>query len=145
MAWWAWIALGALLLAGEMLVPLDFWLVFLGLAALAVGVVDAAAPGLSVTTEWALFGVLSALSLLVFRRLVRARFTERPADVRVDDTLVGEAGRALEELAPGAIGPVELRGALWRGRNAGPAPIGPGARVRVERVEGLMLHVRAEA
>ncbi|HSJ97244.1 MAG TPA: NfeD family protein [Myxococcota bacterium] len=145
MPWWGWIAVGALLLGTELLVPFDFWLVFLGLAAIAVGLVAVAAPGLSGTAEWALFGAFAAVSVLVFRRLVRARFTERPADARVDDTLVGEAGRALEPLAPGATGSVELRGSPWRGRNAGSAPIEPGARVRVERVEGLLLHVRREA
>jgi len=144
MPWWGWVVVGALLLGAETLVQTDFWLVFIGLAAIVVGLVASTAPGLSDAGQWALFGVLAAVSVLFFRRLVRRRFPSRPPDARVDDTLVGDAGRALEALAPGAIGRVELRGSTWSARNAGATPIEPGARVRVERVEGLMLHVCRE-
>jgi membrane protein implicated in regulation of membrane protease activity len=145
MPWWGWIVVGVLLLGAEILVPTDFWLVFIGLAAIAVGLVATLAPGLSDAWQWALFGGLAAVSVLFFRRLVRKRFPSRPGDSRVDDTLVGDAGRALETLAPGAIGRVELRGSVWNARNAGEGPIEPDARVRVERVEGLTLHVRRES
>jgi len=145
MPWWGWIVVGALLLGAEILVPTDFWLVFIGLAAIAVGLVATVAPGLSDATEWALFGVFAAVSVLFFRRLVRGRFPSRPSDSRADDTLVGEAGHALETLAPGAIGRVELRGSTWSARNGDAAPIETGVRVRVERVEGLTLHVRRES
>jgi membrane protein implicated in regulation of membrane protease activity len=144
MPWWGWIVVGALLLGAELLVPTDFWLVFIGLAAIAVGLVATLAP-LSDSAEWALFGAFAAVSVLFFRRLVRGRFPSLPSDARADDTLVGEAGRALEALEPGAIGRVELRGSTWNARNAGGAALEPGARVRVERVEGLTLHVRREA
>jgi membrane protein implicated in regulation of membrane protease activity len=63
----------------------------------------------------------------------------------VDDTLVGEVGTVGEGLAPGALGRMELRGSTWSARNADSVPIEPGARARVERVEGLVLHVRREA
>jgi membrane protein implicated in regulation of membrane protease activity len=144
MPWWGWVVVGVLLLGTELLVPADFWLVFIGVAAIAVGLVTGVLP-VSVTGQWALFGLFAAVSLVYFRRLVRTRFVERPADGRVDDALVGEAGRALEALAPGAVGRVELRGSTWSARNAGEAAIAADARVRVERVEGLTLHVRSEA
>jgi membrane protein implicated in regulation of membrane protease activity len=144
MPWWGWIVVGALLLGAEILVPTDFWLVFIGLAAIAVGLVATLAP-LPAAAQWALFGLLAAVSVLFFRRFVRGRFPSRAPDGRADDTLVGEAGRALEALAPGALGRVELRGSTWSARNGDAAAIEPGARVRVERVEGLTLHVRREA
>jgi membrane protein implicated in regulation of membrane protease activity len=142
MPWWGWVVLGALLLGAEILVQTDFWLVFIGLAAIAVGLVASMAPGLSATAEWALFGVFAAASVLFFRRLVRKRFPSRPSDSRLDAPLEGAAGHALEPLAPGAIGRVELRGSTWSARNADAAPIETGARVRVERVDGLTLQVR---
>lgn len=145
MPWWGWVVVGVLLLGTELLVPADFWLVFIGVAAIGVGLATGALPGLSVAGQWALFGVFAAVSLVFFRRLVRTRFVERPADTRVDDTLVGEGGRALEPLAPGGAGRVELRGSTWSARNAGADAIEADARVRVERVEGLTLHVRREA
>jgi hypothetical protein len=144
MAWWGWIAFGAALLAVELVVPFDFWLVFIGLAAIATGgIALVLGPG-PAWAEWAVFGVLAVVSAVFFRRLVRRRFVERPADPRVDDTLVGEIGVAREALAPGATGRVELRGSVWSGRNAGTDPLEAGARVRVERVQGLLLHVHRE-
>jgi membrane protein implicated in regulation of membrane protease activity len=145
MPWWGWIVAGAALLAVELVVPFDFWLIFIGLAALATGFALFVAPGLSDTAQWALFGVLAVVSLVFFRRLVRRRFVERRGGSRMDDALVGEAGAALEPLAPGAFGRVELRGSTWKARNADAGPIETGARVRVERVEGFVLHVRREA
>lgn len=145
MPWWGWVVVGVLLLGTELVVAADFWLVFIGAAAIAVGLVSGALPGIPVSGQWALFGVFAAVSLVFFRRMVRARFIERPADGRVDDTLVGEIGQALEALAPGAVGRVELRGSTWSARNTGPDRIACDARVRVERVEGLTLHVRDES
>lgn len=145
MPWWGWIVLGALLLGAEIVVQSDFWLVFIGLAAIAVGLVATVAPGLPDAAQWALFGGFALVSVLFFRRLVRKRFPSQPSDSRLDAPLEGAAGQALETLAPGAVGRVELRGSTWSARNADPAPIEPGARVRVERVEGLMLIVRRES
>ena len=41
MPWWAWIVLGALLLAVEMVAPMDFYLAFLGLSAVLTGAIVA--------------------------------------------------------------------------------------------------------
>ena len=50
MQWWAWIAIGAILLGSELtLVNAQFYLVFLGISALIVGVLQLA--GL-VTADW---------------------------------------------------------------------------------------------
>jgi membrane protein implicated in regulation of membrane protease activity len=144
MPWWAWIVLGALLLGVEIVVPFDFWLVFTGLAAIATGLLAATVLPDDARVDWAVFGLLAVVSALFFRRLVRRRFVERPADPRVDDTLVGEVGVLPHVLAPGATGRIELRGTTWSARNAGSEPLEPGSRARVERVEGLLLHVRRE-
>jgi len=145
MPWWGWMVVGALLLASEMLVPSDFWLVLVGLAALAVGLVTLLAPDLPTAAQWALFAAFALATTWLFRGAVRRRFPSRGSGTRVDDTLVGDAGHALEPLAPGASGRVELRGSPWSARNAGAEPIAAGERVRVERVEGLTLVVRRES
>jgi membrane-bound serine protease (ClpP class) len=56
--------------------------------------------------------------------------------------LIGLVGEAKGRLAPD--GPVEVKGATWRGRSTGD-PIDAGARVRVRGVDGLVLRVEAEA
>ena len=144
MPWWGWVVVGAVLLGAEIVVPTDFYLVFLGLSALAVGLVGAAGLEAPAWVQWALFGVLSVVSLVFFRQQVRARFIERGSDPRVDDTLVGEVATLTETLAPGGTGRAELRGTAWNVRNGGPTPLAAGSRARVERVEGLLLHLRAE-
>ena len=55
--------------------------------------------------------------------------------------LIGLVGEAKGRLAPD--GPVEVKGATWRGRSAGD-PIDPGTKIRVRGVEGLVLKVEAE-
>lgn len=55
--------------------------------------------------------------------------------------LIGLVGRASGRLAPD--GPVEVKGATWRGRSTG-EPIDPGTAIRVRGVDGLVLRVEAE-
>src|SRR5678815_4339636 len=104
MPWWGWIVVGALLLAAEIFViPTDFYLVFFGTSAIAVGAIAWLGLGLPSTVEWLLFAALSIVSLVFFRSRLAARW--RPAaNARVDDTLVGEQGVALAAIAPGAAG-----------------------------------------
>ena len=140
MQWWGWIVVGALLLSSELFVPTDFFLVFLGVAALLVGGIGLAGLALPIWGQWLLFGALSLVLLVVVRGRLKRRL---PAgDPRVDDTLVGEIALIHEHLDAGATGFAELRGSRWTARNADPTALEPGTRVRVERVEGLVLHVR---
>jgi membrane protein implicated in regulation of membrane protease activity len=138
--WWVWIVAGALLLASELMVPTDFFLVFLGVAALAVGLVGLAGAGLPAWGQWLLFGTLALVLLVAVRGPLKRRLPR--SDTNVDDTLVGEIALVHETLAAGAVGQVELRGSRFTARNDDAAPLEPGARARVERVEGLVLHVR---
>lgn len=142
MAWWIWVVLGAALLAAELfLIDAQFYLVFLGAAAVAVGFGDAAGLGGPAWAEWLAFAALAVLALVAFRERVHSRL--RPAAAGLaEDALAGETGVAREALAPGARGSAELRGTTWTAHNVGPEPIAAGARFRVERSEGLVLHVR---
>lgn len=144
MPWWGWIAVGALLLTAEMgVVDADFYLVFLGVSALLVGLVGLAGADLPVWGQWLLFAAVSVVTLVFFRRRVYGmlRRSARP----LAENLVGEVAVARERIEPGAIGPAELRGTRWTARNDGPEPIEAGGRARVERAEGLTLHVRSDA
>ena len=144
MPWWGWILVGTLLLAGELfVVEADFYLVFLGFAAVVVGVLDLAGLGGPLWLEWLLFAGIAVVSTVFFRQRVYRRL--RPAaGGEVGDSVAGQTVLVRQELAPGASGPVELRGTVWSARNVGPAPLAPGARARVARVEGLVLEVIAD-
>jgi len=141
MAWWIWIVFGAALLAAELfLIDAEFYLVFLGVAAIAVGFAAVSFLEGPAWVEWAVFAGLSVLALVTFRRRLYARL--RPPVAGFEAGLAGETGVAREALAPGARGSAELRGTTWTAHNVGADAIPAGARLRVERAEGLVLHVR---
>jgi hypothetical protein len=93
--------------------------------------------------QWLLFSVFSTLSLVLFRgRLVAWSRAGETAPAM--DTLVGEIAMPLEDLSPGSLGKVELRGTSWTARNVDERPLVKGQRSRVTRVDGLTLAIRAE-
>jgi membrane protein implicated in regulation of membrane protease activity len=144
MPWWGWVALGVLLLAAELgAVDAEFYLVFLGLSALVVGLVGLAGFGGPIWLQWLLFAALALVSLVFFRRKLYARL--RRAEGELGEGVSGEWAVAQGRIEPGALGRAELRGSVWSARNAGGAPIEDGERVRVERVEGVLLHLRPDA
>jgi membrane protein implicated in regulation of membrane protease activity len=59
-----------------------------------------------------------------------------------DDALVGALARARARIGPGERGPAELRGSLWTVCNDGDRALEAGGEARVERAEGVVLHVR---
>jgi hypothetical protein len=141
MPWWAWILLGLLLLGLELLTGTLF-LVFPGVAALAIGLLSLFDVG-AAWLQWLLFTVLALGTMLIFRRPLLGRL-QLGGDPRDLDTLVGETAVLTTPLPPGGIGKAEMRGTAWNVRNAGGEPLAAGRRVRVERVAGLQLWVRAE-
>jgi hypothetical protein len=141
--WWHWFLLGLLLVLAEMAAAGGFYIIFFGIAAIVIGVL--ASVGLAGPTwmQWLLFSVLSIGSLLLFRTRLLNMFQRDPQAPTVDQ-LVGEIATANGYLAPGAVGQVELRGTVWTARNESEGALLQGARCRVVRVEGLMLHVGPE-
>jgi membrane protein implicated in regulation of membrane protease activity len=140
--WWSWVVLGVVLLLIEALTPGGLFVLFFGIAALIVGLLAALGIGEPLWVQVLLFAVLSIVSFVLFRRRLLG-YIRSPGTPDVD-TLVGEAAVALTDLPPRALGKVELRGTSWSARNAGEAPIVSGQRCLVERVEGLVLWLRAE-
>ncbi|HBZ71608.1 MAG TPA: hypothetical protein DEP35_18540 [Deltaproteobacteria bacterium] len=139
MSWWIWFVLGFLLLGGEVLTPGGLYLLFFGFGALCVGLLGLAGLAGPVWAQWFLFTLFSVLFLVLVRPRLLGRLRTPEG---VDDTLVGEFALAQSAIAPGALGKGELRGSTWTLSNAGSVPLAPGDRCRVERVEGLTLHVR---
>jgi membrane protein implicated in regulation of membrane protease activity len=142
MAWWFWIVLGAVLLAAEVIISADFYLVFFGLAGLIVGLLAVFGVALPVWSQWLLFAGLAIAGLVIYRgRWKRKLMT---TDRKVLPELEGEIGVAREDIAPGARGRIDLRGAAWDAQNEGPGQVAVGGRCVVLRVEGLTLRVRPE-
>ncbi|MEX2270964.1 MAG: NfeD family protein [Vicinamibacterales bacterium] len=141
--WWHWLAVGLILVLLEMAAPGGFFVIFFGLAAIAVGLLVFAGISGPLWMQLLLFSVLSTVFLLLFRNpLMRRMRLDRGTDEI--DNLTGEPAKAIEDFGPGEQGRVELRGSIWTARNGGAAPIARGARVRVVAVDRLTVVVIPE-
>lgn len=141
MAWWAWMIFGAVLLSAELLaIDAQFYLVFLGIAAIFVGLADIAGPGLPPWLEWLSFAALSVLMMFTLRRQLYEKVRARPiGDVDGD---VGSVVALEQDLEPGKSCRTQYRGTFWTAVNVGVQPIAAGSAARIESVDGLTLRVR---
>jgi membrane protein implicated in regulation of membrane protease activity len=142
MQWWTWFVLGTLLLAIELFaIDAQFFLIFIGAAAIVVGLIGMLGINLPVGLQWVLFAGLSIAAVATMRRQIYAKLRNRPlASV---DTDVNQRVRIPEELAPGKSTRIEYRGTAWTALNVGKHAIPAGQEVRIESVDGLTLHVRS--
>ena len=141
--WWHWLALGLILVGLEMAASGGFYVIFFGIAAIAIAglqLLDLAGP---VWVQFLLFSVLSVGSLLFFRSpLLRWLQLDRPSvDV---DSMVGETAIPLEDIAPRAVGRAELRGTVWTARNEADRRLLRGERCVVVRVDRLTIFLEPE-
>ena len=141
MNWWGWIIAGAILLGAELVfVDAQFYLVFIGSAAIMVGLVTAAAPVLPTWAQWAVFAVLAIVSMVTFRsRIYRKLRVHAPP---VDAGPTGGEITLPASLAPGESCQAEHRGAFWTVCNDSDTPMPSGTRARIASVRGLTLLVR---
>ena len=143
MEWWAWIAVGAILLVSELaFVDAQFYLLFVGAAALVVGFLDLAGLLPAVWMQWLLFAVLSVFSMVTFRRRIYDRMRRKLPLMHQ-----GPAGESVvlpAELKPGETCRLEYCGSSWNAVNGGKSPIAAGQRARIDRVNGLTLVVHGE-
>jgi membrane protein implicated in regulation of membrane protease activity len=143
MIWWYWLLLGLGLLALEAATPGGFFALFFGISAILVGLLGVLGVEMPAWGQWLLFTALAVASLLFLRKPLKARMDLRSAEHPVD-SLVGEEGVVTEAIGRREVGKVELRGSVWNARHDGQESLAKGRRVRVERVQGLTLWVRAD-
>ena len=143
MEWWAWIAVGAILLGSELgFVDAQFYLVFVGGSALVVGFLDLAGFLPAVWMQWLLFALLAVFSMVTFRRRIYERMRRKLPAMKQ-----GPAGGTVvlpAELQPGETCRLEYCGSSWNAVNGGDSAIAAGQRARIERVNGLTLVVHGE-
>jgi membrane protein implicated in regulation of membrane protease activity len=141
--WWQWLVLGLVLILLEMAASGGFYVIFFGVAAIAIGALHLLNLAGPAWFQLLLFSVLSVGALLLFRNpMIRwLKLDQGKADV---DTLEGEIALPLEDITPGDIGRVELRGSVWKARNVAAATIPRGHRAVVVRVDRLVLFIEPE-
>ncbi len=143
MQWWAWIAVGAILLGAELaFVDAQFYLVFVGSSALLVGLLQLAGLGLAQWLQWLIFAAFAAASMLTFRRRIYERM--RRGLPAMKGGPAGEMVTLPEALPPGGSCRLEFRGSSWSAINGGTTLIPAGAAARIRRVDGLTLVVHGD-
>jgi len=142
LTWWAWLILGGILMAAELLLSTGFFLFFFGVGAALTGCLVALGLLPSFAAQGIAFVVISFASIVLLRKPLLAKFHFRNKAHVAVDSLIGQTAIALDAMAPQCAGKVELRGACWSAWNTGSEPIALNARCRVDKVEGLTLHVR---
>jgi membrane protein implicated in regulation of membrane protease activity len=140
MPWWAWIVIGSLLLAAELaLIDAQFYLVFIGAAALLVGGAELAGIPMPEPLQWLVFAGLSVALLLVFRQRIYDLTKASPGNV-----VSGPAGEEVSipvDLAPGASCRVDFRGSTWTAQNKSEVVLPAGSQARIVNVDGLTLQI----
>ena len=137
MPWWSWLILGFALLGSEMLAPGGFYLLFVGIGALIVGLLALANLAGPSWTQWLLFTLLSVLSLTI----LRSRLARSILPSRTGAEIIGETVELTTAIQPDGVGQARFRGSVWRVHNAGPRALEVGARCRVDEVNGITLTV----
>jgi hypothetical protein len=144
MQWWAWIAIGAMLLGSELtLVNAQFYLVFLGISAFVVGLLELAGVITADWLQWATFAVIAVISMVGFRKQIYGKMRHALPPMRSGPA--GETVTLPTSLPPGETCRLEYRGSSWSAINGGKSVIEAGSTARIERVDGLTLVVHAIA
>ena len=141
MSWWGWIVGGSILLGAELFfVSAEFYLVFIGAAAILVGLGTALVNPFAPWAQWAVFAVLALVLMAAFRGRLYKRLHGQQATVQtgpIDSVMTLPVA-----LAPGESCRAEHCGTFWTVCNDSDKPIPSGARARIASVQGLTLLVR---
>jgi membrane protein implicated in regulation of membrane protease activity len=134
---WGWFIAGLLLMGLEILAPGAFML-WLGLAAVATGLVVSAVP-LSWQAAVIVFAGLALVSVLIGRRLLGNRAAQK-GETALNDRVARLIGRTfvLDQPIEQGRGRVKVDDTIWR--IEGP-DLPPGATVRVTGADGTLLKV----
>ncbi|WP_276358221.1 NfeD family protein [Cohnella caldifontis] len=109
-SWAIWFIIGVILLIAEML-TLTFYLLWLGIGAIAAGVIALALPG-SFTAQGITCAVIALLLTLFTKRLTRVIRVSKGYHDPIDE-LIGKHGIVEEDVGEGKPGIVKVGGETW--------------------------------
>lgn len=139
--WWI---LAVLLILGELLAP-GYFMLWIGLAAAAMGVLVWIAPGLGMLAQVLLFALLAIALCVLYARVFRARIERsEPGSERLNrraEQMIGQRYVLVEAIVNGR-GKARVGDGQWM--VAGPE-LPAGRSVEVVSVDGATLQVRAVA
>lgn len=138
---WLWLIGGVVLLIAELIAP-GFFLVFIGGAAIATGLVSLLV-GIPVAAQLAIFAILAFLSARVGGRYAYSYRYDYSSDPLLNDRVGRLLGKVVVVVEPidANGGRVRVGDSVWSARG-GPAAVGD--RVRIVDVDGNCLKVEPE-
>ena len=140
MDWWIWTLVGFFFLALEF-VTTTMHSAFFAAGAFLVAILVGVHLGLPLWAQLLIFTLFSLITLLIIRPLVVHKL--KLSSTKYVDTMVGEQAIAMEDMPVASCGRAEMRGSTWNARNVGETALSRGQRCVVEKVEGLVLHLKA--
>ncbi len=127
----------------EMLaVDAAFYLVFIGVAALAIGLLEPLGVTMGLTAQWIAFAVLSLVLMVIFRERLYKKL--RGGAVGFEDSTIGSLVDVTSDVSPGASTRVRMRGSDWTAVNIGSETISAGHQARIAEVDGLTLKITSQ-
>ena len=139
MEWWIWTLAGFFFLALEF-VTTTMHSAFFAAGAFLVAILVAFHVGGPLWAQILIFTLFSLVTLLIIRPFVVKKLNL--SSTKVVDTMIGERAIAMEDIAVAGLGKAEMRGSTWNARNVGTTPLVRGQHAVVEKIEGLVIHVR---
>jgi membrane protein implicated in regulation of membrane protease activity len=138
---WLWLIGGVLLLIAELIAP-GFFLVFIGGAAIATGLVSMLV-GIPIAAQLAIFSILAFLSARVGGRYAYSYRYDYSSDPLLNDRVRRMLGKVVVVVEPVDAngGRVRVGDSVWSARGG---PAAAGDRVRIVDVEGNCLKVEPE-
>src|SRR5262249_35352808 len=139
---WGWIVLGIGLLGIELFaIDAQFYLVFIGAAAVIVGFSQLLGLALPEGMRWLVAAALAIVAVVAFRKRIYTRVKGTPG--RVDQPLtIGDSVVVPVQLEPQQTCRVQYRGTTWTARNVSGAPLEAGKEAAIAHVDGLTLHIK---
>lgn len=137
MDWWIWIALGIVLFVFEVIVPMDFFFIFIGLGFVVTGGLTSFGIIPHESTQY----VVCALLSLLFLFFLKPKLQRKLSSAKAKEEYVNEEVIPFEDISVGDVGKGELRGTSWSVRNNTAAVLEKGKRYRVSKLENLQVIV----
>jgi membrane protein implicated in regulation of membrane protease activity len=137
---WHWLAFGGILFVFEVL-TMSFFFLWLGAAAIFVGIITFIAPDIAWEVQlglWALMSVLDIFMWRVYRKKNPKKETDEPNLNRRGDQYVGRVF-TLEEPIENGFGKVKVDDSIWKVEAK--TDIESGKKIKVTAVEGTILQV----
>jgi membrane protein implicated in regulation of membrane protease activity len=137
--WLIWIIISIVCLILE-LSSGDFFILCFAIGAAVAAII--AGCGASLTWQIIIFAVVSALSLLLVRPALLKKL-HKPQKERLSnaEAMIGQEGRVSETIEAGGYGRVAIDGDDWKARSANGSAISKDTRVRVIKMDSIIVTV----